>query len=131
MAVGFCGIKPGSEWERKELAKLWGYRSFHALGRGVFTPRGGSQIILFVTDEKQESATQYQDRLDGKELRWEGEEGHRSDQRIIGAAKNGDVIHIFYRKRHHQPFTYLGTGQVKKAVEFTDKPSGFVFSIHG
>ena len=129
MALDFRDVKPGSEWDRKELAKLWGYRSFHAIGRGVVTPRGGSQIVLFVTEEKQNSATQYDDRLNGSVLHWEGEEGHQNDRRIIAAERNGDAIHIFYRKRHHQRFIYLGLGRAERSTLFDDRPSKFVFRV--
>ena len=74
MSLSFARIAVGSIWDRNALAELWGYRSFHALARGVFTPAGDNKIVLFVTEQKQESQTPYTDRLEGgQRLFWEGE----------------------------------------------------------
>lgn len=129
MPVQFKSIKRGSEWDRNELAELWGYKSFHAIARGVVTPADEKLIVLFVTEEKQESLTQYDDRLDGKLLYWEGEDGHANDERIANAANNGDEIHVFYRSRHHSPFTYLGEVHVKSAKLLSNKRSEFEFAV--
>ena len=129
MPVHFGSIKKGTEWERNDLAKLWGYRSFHAIARGVFTPARQKIIVLFVTEDKQESATQYKDRLDGQTLYWEGEDGHRNDARIDSAEENSDTIHIFYRERHHSPFKYLGQGHVKSSKILSHQPSKFTFDL--
>ena len=31
---------------------MWGYASFHAIARGVVTPKDDNKIVLFVTEEK-------------------------------------------------------------------------------
>lgn len=129
MAVHFDCIKVGTEWDRNQLALLWGYQSFHAIARGVVTPAHDNKIILFVTEEKQEGLTQYADRLRGGILEWEGEDGHASDRRIADSAIAGDEIHIFYRERHHAPFTYLGIGTVVSHRLLSDAPSKFVFEV--
>jgi hypothetical protein len=129
MAVEFESIQVGTEWERKELARLWGYSSFHAIARGVVTPVGVNKIILFVTEQKQESLTQYNDQLADGILHWEGEDGHGNDQRIAASSKNADEIHVFYRERHHQPFTYLGIAVLKSNQLLSDEPSKFVFAV--
>jgi hypothetical protein len=129
MPVQFDSIPKGSEWDRNELAKLWGYQSFHALARGVVTPAGQKHIVLFVTEQKQESLTQYDDRLVEKELHWEGEDGHQNDLRIAHAAENSDEIHVFYRERHHAPFRYLGEVRVKKATLLSNQPSQFELTL--
>jgi hypothetical protein len=129
MAVHFDSIKIGTKWDRNQLARLWGYKSFHAIARGVVTPAHDKKIILFVTEEKQEGLTQYADRLCGRTLEWEGEEGHASDRRIADSAIAGDEIHIFYRKRHHAPFTYLGIGTLVSYSLIPNAPSKFVFKL--
>ena len=129
MPVQFDSIKKGTEWDRNELAELWGYQSFHAISRGVFTPAGQNIVVLFVTEDKQESLTQYDDRLVGKTLHWEGEDGHRNDSRIAGAAKRDDEVHVFHRQRHHTPFTYLGKVRVRSFKLLSDKPSVFTFEL--
>jgi hypothetical protein len=59
MPISFANISKGATYSRQVLAELWGYASFHAIARGVVTPRGDNKIVLFVTEEKQPSAEQY------------------------------------------------------------------------
>lgn len=129
MPVKFEAIKVGTKWDRKKLASLWGYKTFHALARGVVTPSQDNKIILFVTEEKQEGLTQYADRLLDRTLEWEGEDGHANDRRIVESEIKGDEIHIFYRERHHADFTYLGKGMLKSHTLLTERPSKFVFLL--
>lgn len=119
----------GARYTRPELAKRWGYESHHAIGRGVVTPQSERIILLFVTRIKQEALTQYQDYLSGDLLFWEGQEKHGTDDRIIGAAKAGDELHLFYREIHHAPFEYKGKVILLNAVRWTEAPSQFVFRL--
>ena len=128
-AVNFEGFVIGTEYERPQLAECWGYRSHHAISRGVVTPAGTRYIVLFVTKEKQESLTQYRDFVEGDVLHWEGEEKHGSDDRIVHAQRKGDEIHLFYRERHHSPFVYLGPITLIDYERRTDMPSRFLFRI--
>lgn len=46
----FSSTKIGNQYTSKELADLWGYKSHHALVKGIFTQQGNDEtIILFVT----------------------------------------------------------------------------------
>lgn len=119
----------GSTWERTELADLWGYKSFHALARGVFTPRDDKKIILFVKQDKRIGDVPYDDALEGDVLHWHGETGHGSDDRIMHAAETGDAIHLFYKKTHREPFTYLGQAIVMEANIQAISPSRFLFKL--
>lgn len=129
--VSFTDIIPGSKWERTELAKMWGYESFHALARGVVTPRGSGLIVLFVKEEKREGDEPYADLLEGDTLHWHGEKGHGNDQRIVAASTRGDEIHVFYREVHRAPFTYLGRASLVSSILLQDEPSRFVLRIIG
>ncbi len=128
-AVSFESILVGSIWEREQLAARWGYRTFHALARGVFTPAGDKKIVLFVTAVQQPVITQYANRLDSSALYWEGERNHANDTRIGQSADRGDEIHIFFREQHHAPFRYLGKAKVRTFELFADKPSKFEFEL--
>jgi len=130
VGVSFEKLQIGHEYERPYLASLWGYKSFHAISRGVVTPIGTNYIILFVTKEKQDALTQYNDYLDGDFLHWEGEEKHSSDLRIINASKANDDIHLFYRDVHHSSFVYYGKLTLIKHQVLTDQPSQFLFSVN-
>ena len=124
-----CRINKGATYSRQELAELWGYASFHAIARGVVTPRDDNKIVLFVTEEKQSSAEQYADRLSGKKLEWEGPTDHFAEDRMLNAASTGDEMHLFHRERHHTDFTYCGRLVVTSHVCRADKPSHFTFKV--
>lgn len=129
MTVNFKSLKFGEAYERPYLAKLWGYQSFHAISKGVVTPVNTNYIIFFVTKDKQEALTQYNDYIDGDMLFWEGEEKHSSDKRVVKANKNGDEIHLFYREVHHTSFVYFGKILLTDYQLRENTPSEFVFKI--
>jgi 5-methylcytosine-specific restriction enzyme A len=129
MPVGFDQVAVGQEYTRPELAALWGYESYEALSRGVVTPRNTPFIILFITREKQEFLTQYEDRLENGILDIEGETNHAADDRIIRSATADDEIHLFYRDRHHMPFTYYGEICLSRHEKNTEAPSRFTFRV--
>jgi len=128
--VNFNSLKFGQAYERPFLAKLWGYQSFHAISKGVITPASTKYIVFFVTKDKQEALTQYNDYIDGNMLFWEGEEKHSSDKRVIEANKNGDEIHLFYREIHHAAFVYFGRILLTDYQLRENAPSEFVFRIN-
>jgi hypothetical protein len=114
---------------RNTLADLWGYSSFHAIARGVVTPRHDNKIILFVTEEKQSTAEQYKDKLSGDILEWEGPNDHFAEDRMTRAKEAGEEIHLFYRQRHHNDFIYLGRGEVIAYRPRSREPSHFSFRV--
>jgi putative restriction endonuclease len=125
----FTKIQIGREYSRPELADLWGYAGYQALARGVVTPRQTNIIILFVTLEKQANFEQYDDRLAGDTLKWEGPNDHFAEDRMIAASTSGDAIHLFCRRRHHSDFIYCGEVVVTKLQRRNDAPSRFVFRM--
>jgi putative restriction endonuclease len=122
-------LEIGKGYDRKVLTQLWGLQGYQAIGRGVFTPQGMGQIFLFVTREREGWMTPYNNFLDGDLLFWDGEKGHRTDERISSASKNGEEIHIFYRDQRLTPFVYYGKSVVVRCEQFTDRPSEFVFKL--
>ena len=122
----FSSLSIGNKYSRPTLAELWGYKSFNALSRGVFTPRDQNIIVFFITKEKQETLTQYEDHIDADILFWEGEKQHGSDKRIISKR---DTIHVFYREIHHSDFTYEGRAALRSYILFSDRPSKFTFDL--
>lgn len=129
MPVSFENIQIGSEYTRPELAELWGYAGYEAISRGAVTPRKTLFIILFITREKQQFLTQYEDYLENGILEIEGETNHAADERIINATTTGDEIHLFYRDRHHMSFTYYGPIELLRYESYTDSPSRFTFRV--
>jgi putative restriction endonuclease len=130
MPVNFKSLEFGQSYERPFLAKFWGYQSFHAISKGVVTPVNTKFIILFVTKDKQQALTQYNDYIDGNMLFWEGEEKHSSDKRVVGANQSQDEIHLFYRETHHSPFVYFGKIALTDYQLRENAPSEFVFRIN-
>ncbi len=129
MPISFAKVTKGATYSRQELAELWGYSSFHAIARGVVTPRDDNKVVLFVTEEKQSSAEQYADRLSDGKLEWEGPTDHFAEDRMLNAASTGDEIHLFHRERHHTDFTYCGRLLVISHVRRTAQPSHFTFKV--
>lgn len=116
----------GQKYDRPTLAKLWGYQSYNAISRGVFSPKGMNILLFFVTKEKQETFTQYEDHIDSDILFWEGEKGHGSDKRIV---ERRDQIHVFFRERHHSEFIYEGQAMLNSYSLYSEKPSKFTFRL--
>ena len=129
MPVSFADIPVGSSWSRPDLAMLWGYKAYQALARGVVTPANNNKIILFVTEEKQTSATNYQDILSEDILQWEGPNDHFAEERMITAKERGETIHLFHRQRHHMDFEYRGELGILSTTRRTNRPSKFVFEV--
>jgi hypothetical protein len=122
-------ITKGASYSRQALADIWGYASFHAIARGVVTPRDDNKIVLFVTEEKQSSAEQYADHLSDGKLEWEGPTDHFAEDRMLNAKSSGEEIHLFHRERHHMDFTYCGRLTVADHTSRTDRPSHFTFKV--
>jgi len=127
--ISFTNINCGEQYSRKELADIWGYKDFHAIARGIITPKGSNYLILFITKEKQSIQFQYADILENGILRIEGETNHSADSKIINASQNGRHIQLFYREIHHTTFIYYGEINLIKHVENKELPSKFIFSV--
>lgn len=128
MALNMNDLKIGNKYERPYLAQLWGYKDFHAIARGVFTPKNDNKIILFITKEKQTVLVQYGDYYDVENglLYMDGEERHTSDKKLIDQENE---FYLLYRDKHHSPFIYYG--QIYPSsweLSMGTKPSKFVFS---
>lgn len=124
--IDFSNLKIGELYDRPILAKMWSYKSHHAISRGVVTPARQNVIIFFITKEKQESLTQYIDHIEQDILFWEGEKGHGNDLRILSEK---DTIHIFYREIHHNPFIYEGRAELRGYILLQNQPSKFTFQL--
>lgn len=129
MAFDASTLEVGRLYTRPQLAELWGYEGFQALARGVFTPSGQDNIVLFVTRQKQDSLTQYDDFISGDRLHWEGEKGHGTDDRLAKSPTTGERVHLFFRDIHHTPFRYYGELQLLEFIQRTESPSKFVFQL--
>lgn len=128
LAVSFERISKGSQYTRSELAGLWGMGGYEAISRGIFTPAGGGQIILFITKEKRPGETPYKNLILKGILHIDGENSHASDERIVNAEADAEDIHVFYREKHNMRFTYMGCAHLIEHKLCSDKPSEFRFA---
>jgi putative restriction endonuclease len=127
--VTFDKLTLGATYSRPFLSRLWGYKGYQAIARGVVTPHGHKAILLFVTREKQSAAEPYDDRLESTRLHWEGPTDHFAEQRMLQADSQGDEIHLFHRDRHHSDFAYLGRLRLVDTDLRTQRPSRFTFEL--
>ena len=93
------------------------------------TPLGSNKIILFVTEEKQISSTNYRDILREDILEWEGPNDQFAEERMLTAKPSGTEIHLFHRPRHHMDFTYRGELALLTVDLKKNTPSKFAFEI--
>jgi hypothetical protein len=99
----------GARYSRDDLVRLWGLKGRQAISRGVVTPAGASQIILFVTQHKAADMTEYYDHLVGEALIWEGDGVESHTRRLADQVKNAsDEIHLLFRDTRPEEFIYCG-----------------------
>lgn len=128
--VRFDILKVGDKYTSKELAEMWNYKSYHALIKGVVTPKDSNYIILFVTKEKQIGATPYEDELRDNILYMTGQKEHGSDKRLASNLNNDiDEIYLFFRNIHHTPFVYYGRCYLLNVELNKDQASKFQFLV--
>jgi len=130
MAMNLNNLIIGNKYERTYLAELWGYKDYHAIARGVFTPKNDNKIIIFITYEKQSTLVQYGDYYDSQNglLFMEGENKHTNDKKLIDLENE---VYLFYREKHHSAFVYYDRIYPSSwEINTGDIPSKFVFSIN-
>jgi len=129
MPIDMSTLTVGAAYSRDELARRWGYRSGTAITKGVCGSRPDARLVLFVTLNKSSNQPQYDDRLEGSRLFWEGESAHGHDARIAATRESGEELHLFLRENPGEDFTYLGTLELESVVFKADAPSRFVFRL--
>jgi len=115
-------LKVGESYTRARLAHEFGVKDA-TLNTGVFRPKGHDSVWLFVTESKPKNRTQYEDRLVGDVLRWQGQVSGRTDLLIVKHAAEDLELLLFYRVRADQPFRYEGRFEYVKHE--ASKPTTF------
>jgi putative restriction endonuclease len=115
-------------YTRQELRAQFGIVDA-TIDTGVFRPKGTNSIWLFVTKTKTKDRTQYDDRLDGDILYWQGQSRGRTDASIIGHEANSDELLVFYResKRQHPSAAFRYEGLFRYVSHEGSHPANFVF----
>lgn len=101
----------GKVYSRAALQEMFSITD-NTVKTGIFKPREHNSIWLFVTEKKRPDRTQYQDRLEGDILDWDGQMSGRKDALIIGHQGSGMELLVFYRREvyefAHAAFRYEG-----------------------
>lgn len=127
--ITFDGLLKGEQYERQYLSKIWGFKGYHAICRGIVTPKESKYIILFITKEKQKGNHQYKDYMIDDLLYMEGETNHLNDRRLINSIVNDVIVQLFYREKHHRPFIFCGEANLMNYEIRQSEPSRFIFRL--
>lgn len=120
-------LTQGEVYTREDLASLF-HITDATLNTGIFQPKGTNWIWIFVTERKTPDRTQYEDRLAGDLLYWQGQTEGRKDALIIEHAKRKLQLLVFYR---HRKYEYPGAGfRYEGPFDYVDhkgsRPTNFV-----
>jgi predicted restriction endonuclease len=91
----------GQVYTREELRQRFAI-SDATLNTGIFQPQGFASVWLFVTETKTRDRTQYEDRLDGDTLYWQGQTAGRKDALVIEHRQRDLEVLLFYRKEKYE-----------------------------
>jgi hypothetical protein len=94
-------LEAGRIYTRVELQRLFSIKDA-TIKNGVFHVKDRDEIWLFVTEQKTADRVPYQDKLEGDELRWQGQTSGRTDTLIINHRQDGNDILVFYRKAKYE-----------------------------
>jgi 5-methylcytosine-specific restriction protein A len=107
--VTFDRLVLGEQYDRPELATMWGYQDWHAIGRGAVTPAEHKVVVLFVTTCRERPTTPPTCALSMPNRR-----APRST--------------LFHRDRHHSTFIYYGQIHLRSYDLKANEPSRFAFT---
>ncbi|MDB5992759.1 MAG: hypothetical protein JWQ10_4162 [Herbaspirillum sp.] len=91
----------GSIYTRADLMQLLSTQDA-TINTGVFRPMGFSSLLLFITKDKTNDRTQYDDHLDGDLLQWQGQSKGRTDPIIIQHQARGLELLVFHRVKKYE-----------------------------
>lgn len=131
MGISFKDVHVGVAYSRHRLAKLWGYRGYQALARGLVTPANDNKLILYITEGKRQQQTpqKYSNHFDGRTLEMEGPDDHFAEDRMLSARIAGEEIHLFHRMMHRDDFTYYGQLRLIASRIHKSRPSVFTLEV--
>jgi hypothetical protein len=94
-------LEVGSIYTRAQLKSLFAIKDA-TINNGVFLVGDRHEIWLFVTERKPADHVQYEDKLIGDELHWQGQSLGRTDGLITNHREAGNDILVFYRKAKNE-----------------------------
>ena len=91
----------GEVYTRQNLREVFSIKDA-TINTGIFPVKDRDEIWLFVTEEKPRDRVQYKDLLIGDVLLWQGQLKGGKDRLIIEHERNGQSLHLFYRKKKNE-----------------------------
>ncbi len=122
----------GRVYTRAQLRDLFAIKDA-TINNGVFLVKDRHEIWLFVTERKPADRVQYEDKLIGDELRWQGQSLGRTDDLIINHRTNSHDILVFYRKAKTEfpEFGFRLQGRFDYVSHSGKMPASFVLRRRG
>lgn len=120
-------LQQGRLYTRADLRAQFGIID-STINNGVFQPKSTSSVWLFVTRLKTKDRTQYEDRLEGDVLHWQGQKLGRTDPLIIEHEQRGLELLLFYResKLEHRGAAFRYEGRFRYLRHSGSSPTDFV-----
>ena len=87
-------LTSGEVYSRATLRETFGITD-GTINTGIFQPLEHDSVWLFVTEKKTPDRTQYEDKLEGDILEWDGQMSGRKDDLIISHRERGLEILLF------------------------------------
>jgi len=85
----------GQVYTREQLKAMFDVTDA-TINTGIFKPVWHDSVWLSVTEQKTPDQTQYEDKLRGDILEWDGQQASRKDPVIIEHRKRGLELVLFY-----------------------------------
>jgi hypothetical protein len=120
-------LTPGEVYAREDLKEIFEVTDA-TVNNGVFRPKGTNSVWLFVTREKPRDRTQYEDRLEGDTLYWQGQKTGRTDYMIVEHEKRDLELLLFFRARkyEHPGAAFRYEGRFRYVSHSGSQPANFV-----
>ena len=121
-------LKAGEIYTRQDLRETFKINDA-TINTGIFRPKDHKSIWLFITQQKSNDMTQYNDRLEGDDLYIDGQSAGLKDKMMIEHAKNGDEVLLFFRrtKTEHPGGGFRYEGSFQYASHTGTRPAHFHF----
>lgn len=113
-------------YSRNELREQFDI-SDATINTGIFQPQGHESVWLFITEEKTADRTQYEDRLDGDDLYFEGQMRGRTDPLIREHVERGLELLLFHRQKkdEHPNYAFRYEGVFRYLSDEGSEPTRF------
>lgn len=120
----------GENYTTEQVAEILGIDR-HALTTGVFKPAKKNFVLIFVTEKKEPKDTQYDDKLIGNILEWDGQNAGRTDNLIINNTNNDPELILMYReyKNERQDSSFKCMGNLCYKAHKGNHPTHFVLEL--